>query len=226
MNLPIALFLLASCAEAFAPPAATAATRRHQAAAPLKAVIPGDSLAESIVVNGSINFFSIYNGVLTARILLSWFPQSMSVPFLQPIFIVTEPFLGLFRGLLPPIGGLDLSLIPALILLQAAGGAMAALGADPSVIAQNSTLSSPHILLSSQSRAMEDRTMLFSGEKTMLSEKMLSEKTTMLSEKTTIVRDDDHVVREDDHVVREDDDVREEDILASSDMLRGLLQET
>ena len=106
-------------------------------------------MAEFVLLGGTANFFSIYNAVVTARILLSWcllplsfltratrFPQAMTVSFLQPIFIVTEPFLALFRGLIPPIGGLDLSLIPALLLLQAAGGAVGALGADMSLLQQ------------------------------------------------------------------------------------------
>mmetsp|Transcript_6093 Transcript_6093/g.8603 ORF Transcript_6093/g.8603 Transcript_6093/m.8603 type:complete len:169 (-) Transcript_6093:201-707(-) len=98
------------------------------------AVIPGDTAAEAIVLVGTLNFLSIYNALITARILLSWFPQSMGVPFLQPIFIVTDPFLNLFRGLIPPIFGLDLSLIPALLLLQAAGNSVAALGADMTML--------------------------------------------------------------------------------------------
>mmetsp|Transcript_3644 Transcript_3644/g.9360 ORF Transcript_3644/g.9360 Transcript_3644/m.9360 type:complete len:141 (+) Transcript_3644:50-472(+) len=101
---------------------------------PLNAVIPGNSMAELVVLGGTANFFGIYNVVLTARILLSWFPQAMNIPILQPIFIVTEPFLGLFRGLIPPLFGIDFSLIPALLLLNAASNSVMALGADMSLI--------------------------------------------------------------------------------------------
>lgn len=58
----------------------------------------------------------------------------MNVPALQPIFIVTEPFLSVFRGLIPTFFGIDFSLIPALLLLQAAGNSVMALGADLSVL--------------------------------------------------------------------------------------------
>ena len=42
---------------------------------PLAIAIPGNSVAEQVVVGGFGNFISIYNTVITARILLSWFPQ-------------------------------------------------------------------------------------------------------------------------------------------------------
>lgn len=41
--------------------------------APLAMAIPGDSLAEVILVDGGLNFLSIYTGLLTLRILLSWY---------------------------------------------------------------------------------------------------------------------------------------------------------
>ena len=72
----------------------------------------------------------MYNALITARILLSWFPQAQGQPLLQPLFVVTDPFLNLFRGLIPPIGGIDLSLIPALLLLSSLGNAVPALSAD------------------------------------------------------------------------------------------------
>ena len=83
-----------------------------------------------VTLGGFINFLGIYNALITARILLSWFPQAQGQPILQPIFVVTDPFLNLFRGLIPPIGGIDLSLIPALLLLSSLGNAVPALSAD------------------------------------------------------------------------------------------------
>ena len=83
-----------------------------------------------VTLGGFINFLGIYNAIITARILLSWFPQAQGQPILQPIFVVTDPFLNLFRGLIPPIGGIDLSVIPALLLLSSLGNAVPALSAD------------------------------------------------------------------------------------------------
>ncbi len=38
--------------------------------------IPGYGVAEQVFVGGFANFLSIYNFVITARVLLSWFPQA------------------------------------------------------------------------------------------------------------------------------------------------------
>ncbi len=88
------------------------------AAHPLAMAIPGNGLAEQVVIGGFGNFISIYNTVITARILLSWFPQAQGVAILQPVFQITDPYLNLFRGLLPPIFGLDLSPILAFVTLD------------------------------------------------------------------------------------------------------------
>ena len=52
----------------FAPPAV--ATRRR-AAAPLALIMPPDSIAEIVVVEGGVNFLQLYSGVLVFRVLLS-----------------------------------------------------------------------------------------------------------------------------------------------------------
>ena len=61
-----------------------------------------------------------YGWVMFLRIILSWVPISPP-PALRPafnfVYDVTEPFLRLFRGLLPPIGGLDISPILAFVVL-------------------------------------------------------------------------------------------------------------
>lgn len=59
--------------------------------------------------------------ILVARILLSWFPGVQSNPIVRPLITVCDPYLNLFRQTVPPIFGLDLSPILALLLLQAFG---------------------------------------------------------------------------------------------------------
>ena len=98
--------------------------------------IPGYGVAEQVFVGGFQNFLSIYNIVITGRILLSWFPQAQSVGFLQPVFQITDPYLNLFRNIIPPIFGLDLSPILAFFLLNALSTATAAVGADLSIEAK------------------------------------------------------------------------------------------
>jgi YggT family protein len=62
---------------------------------------------------------SIYLLVLLVRVLLSWFPNlDWSNPVLSSVSAITDPYLNVFRGIIPPLGGLDLSAILAFIALQ------------------------------------------------------------------------------------------------------------
>ena len=66
-----------------------------------------------------IQTLSIYTLVLLVRVLLSWFPNlDWSNPILSSVSAITDPYLNAFRGLIPPIGGLDLSAIVAFLALQ------------------------------------------------------------------------------------------------------------
>jgi YggT family protein len=61
----------------------------------------------------------IYSVLVIVRILLTWFPNidwyNQPFTFLSQ---VTDPYLNLFRSLLPPLGGLDFSPMIAIFLLQ------------------------------------------------------------------------------------------------------------
>jgi uncharacterized protein YggT (Ycf19 family) len=92
--------------------------------------IPGYGVAEQVFVGGFSNFLSIYNLIITARVLLSWVPQAQSIGALQPIFQITDPYLNLFRGIIPSIGGLDLSPLAAFFLLNVLTNATAAVGCE------------------------------------------------------------------------------------------------
>lgn len=71
------------------------------------------------------NFIQIYLLLLIVRILLSWFQTAdwamQIMGFLSP---VTDPYLNLFRSFIPPLGGIDLSPIVAIFLLQTVGGVL------------------------------------------------------------------------------------------------------
>mmetsp|Transcript_10337 Transcript_10337/g.15270 ORF Transcript_10337/g.15270 Transcript_10337/m.15270 type:complete len:214 (+) Transcript_10337:135-776(+) len=92
--------------------------------------IPGYGVAEQVFVGGFGNFIQAYNFIITARILLSWFPQAQSIGALQPVYAITDPYLNLFRGIIPPIFGLDLSPILAFVTLNLLTNATAAVGCD------------------------------------------------------------------------------------------------
>ena len=66
-----------------------------------------------------IQTIQIYNYLLIIRILLTWFPNLDSTnPILSSLYSITDPYLNVFRGVIPPIGGLDLSPILAFISLN------------------------------------------------------------------------------------------------------------
>ena len=72
-----------------------------------------------ILVQTLSTFLSIYTILLIIRILLSWFPN---VDWYNPPFSVlgqlTDPYLNLFRSIIPPLGGIDISPILAFLLLS------------------------------------------------------------------------------------------------------------
>ena len=67
-----------------------------------------------------ISFLKIYILLLTFRVTLTWFPNINW--YTQPFYTViklTNPYLRLFKGLLPTLFGLDLSPILAFLFLEA-----------------------------------------------------------------------------------------------------------
>ncbi len=61
----------------------------------------------------------IYSLVLIVRVLLSWFPNlDWGNPILSTVSSITDPYLNVFRGLIPPLGGIDLSAILAFVALS------------------------------------------------------------------------------------------------------------
>ena len=63
--------------------------------------------------------FFFYYLIIIIRIFLSWLPNTdwNQQPF-KWIRSITDPFLNIFRGIIPPIGMLDISPVIAIILLQ------------------------------------------------------------------------------------------------------------
>ncbi|XP_010493251.1 PREDICTED: ylmG homolog protein 2, chloroplastic [Camelina sativa] len=82
------------------------------------AVLPGDSVAGLVVANGLINFLNIYNTILVVRLVLTWFPSAPPA-IVNPLSTLCDPYLNVFRGFIPPLGGLDLSPILAFLVLNA-----------------------------------------------------------------------------------------------------------
>lgn len=96
----------------------------------LAAIIPGDSAAEQVVTTGLLSFINLYNFVLVVRVLLTWFPSPPRFIF-GPVSTLADPYLNLFRGIIPPIGGtLDLSPVLAFVTINVFTNAAEALPCD------------------------------------------------------------------------------------------------
>ncbi|TKY74855.1 YlmG-like protein 2 [Spatholobus suberectus] len=101
------------------------------------AVLPGDSVAGLVVANGVLNFLNIYNTLLIVRLVLTWFPNTPP-SIVSPLSTICDPYLNIFRGLIPPLGGtLDLSPILAFLVLNAFTSTAAALPAELPVSEQS-----------------------------------------------------------------------------------------
>ena len=64
--------------------------------------------------------FLIYTLMIMGRLISSWFPNSYKYPLVRFLGFYTEPYLGIFRKIIPPIGVFDLSPMVAIIVLQLA----------------------------------------------------------------------------------------------------------
>ena len=75
--------------------------------------------AAFLISQSLANFLQIYTILIFVRILLSWFQTAgwanQIMSFLSPI---TDPYLNIFRSFIPPLGGIDISPILAIFLLQ------------------------------------------------------------------------------------------------------------
>jgi YggT family protein len=70
----------------------------------------------SLVITRFLGFYLL---LLFVRILLSWFPTIdwYSQPF-AILSQLTDPYLNIFRRIIPPLGGIDFSAILAIFALQ------------------------------------------------------------------------------------------------------------
>ena len=76
-----------------------------------------------MITRAVANLFYFYYLLIIIRIFMSWIPNinwdAQPNAFIRNI---VDPFLNIFRGIIPPIGMLDISPIVAIILLQIVQG--------------------------------------------------------------------------------------------------------
>ncbi len=74
--------------------------------------------ATSFIVQCLYTAISIYLALLFIRVLLTWFPTvDWSNPLFSTLSQLTDPYLNLFRRLIPPLGMIDISPMLAFLLL-------------------------------------------------------------------------------------------------------------
>ncbi|MEH2396838.1 YggT family protein [Nostoc sp.] len=83
-----------------------------------------------LLITTLATFIQIYTVLLIIRVLLTWFPTInwYNQPF-SALSQITDPYLDLFRRIIPPLGGMDFSPMLAIILLQLLGGLIGGLQA-------------------------------------------------------------------------------------------------
>ncbi|MEE1131853.1 MAG: YggT family protein [Caryophanon sp.] len=62
--------------------------------------------------------FTIYSFMIIIYILMSWIPALQESKFGEILAKFVEPYLGIFRRFIPPIGMIDISPIVAIFLLN------------------------------------------------------------------------------------------------------------
>lgn len=73
----------------------------------------------TLLLSSLIGFLQVYLVLLLIRVSLSWFPNInwYGQPFYS-LSKLTDPYLKIFRGIVPPLLGIDISPILGFILLQ------------------------------------------------------------------------------------------------------------
>lgn len=67
-----------------------------------------------------ISLIRIYSELIFVYILLSWFPEARDSKLGYYLREIIEPYLQIFRSIIPPIGPFDLSPVFGYIILQLA----------------------------------------------------------------------------------------------------------
>ena len=81
-----------------------------------------------LLINTLNTFITIYSSLLIIRVLLTWFPQVnwYNQPF-AALSQISDPYLNLFRSIIPPLGGMDFSPILAFLALNGASSLISGL---------------------------------------------------------------------------------------------------
>ncbi|MBS3028929.1 MAG: YggT family protein [Dolichospermum sp. DET50] len=79
----------------------------------------------NLLITTLATFVSLYSYLLITRVLLTWFPTVdwSNQPF-AALSQISDPYLNLFRSIIPPLGGMDFSPILAFLALNIVGSVL------------------------------------------------------------------------------------------------------
>jgi len=81
---------------------------------------PSVSQTIMLLSEAFLTFLKIYNLLITIRLTIAWFPNFN--PYTQPFALLIkfiDPYLRLFRGILPSVFGIDFSPLLSILWIQA-----------------------------------------------------------------------------------------------------------
>ncbi|MCL1989775.1 MAG: YggT family protein [Defluviitaleaceae bacterium] len=73
-----------------------------------------------ILIDGVIWVLNAYTMMISACILLSWFPELQRNRVAEILSRLVDPILAPFRSIIPPIGNMDISALVVILLLRLA----------------------------------------------------------------------------------------------------------
>ena len=65
-----------------------------------------------------LQMIQIYSYMLLTWVIGSWFPRFTITKFYQFLDKVVQPYISIFRSVIPPLGGFDFSVVVAFIVLH------------------------------------------------------------------------------------------------------------
>jgi len=66
-----------------------------------------------------VTVIQLYSLVVVIRVLMTWFPPLTGTVLYEFLADLTDPYLNLFRRMIPPVGMIDFSPIIAILALEA-----------------------------------------------------------------------------------------------------------
>lgn len=81
--------------------------------------VPLALLLRATLISLAVNITYVLSGAVIVTVILSWVAQGQDHPLASLFYSLSRPVVRPFQRVIPPLGGLDLSPVFALILLQA-----------------------------------------------------------------------------------------------------------